>query len=204
MTEKMIKEILGIEDWAEITTAEQFSVLLANFHLLGPRIRKKVISRISNLRDLTGMFYDNVAATFITYEPTVIMIFDPLIRLLDLIHEESGGVLSKQDMEFVSEVYRSFSEWYATEEGILLQTDQFEEMCTANEAYNMVQCVDSGLLNFGNMSMMLLTGERNEFLKQIEQEAEKQYSIDVDFLRQLLGREPDKNILDKSFRKYIN
>ncbi len=204
MTEKKIKEIIGIKEWSEVNNPEQFSLLMANFHMLSPGVRTKVISRLSDLRGLTEMFYDNIAAAFITYEPTVIMIFDPLLKIMEIIHEECGGKLTKKDNEFVAEMYRSFSEWYATDEGILLQTNTFEEMCTADEAYNLLHCIDDGLVKFSDVSMMLMTIERNEFIKQVEKEAEELYSIDVDFLRDVMGHEPDKKTLDQSFRKYIN
>lgn len=202
MTEKQIKEILDVRDWAEVKRPEQFSVLLANFHLLAPGVRSRIVSKIPDITDLTSRFYDYCADALIAYEPTVIMVLAPLIKLMDMIKSETGGKIVKEDRVFVSDVYNAFSIWYGRDAEMLWSNESHDDICTIDEAIKLVKDAEA---NKGSaLDMTLLTQEREPFLAALEKTSSSEYTIDVEFINKLLGDEAGAVINEKDYRKYIN
>lgn len=197
MTEKQIKELLEVSEWTEVERPEQFSVLLANFHRLAPGVKKRIITKIKDIAELTSRFYDYCADALVSYEPTVIMVLAPLIKLMDLIRSETGGKIEKEDRDFVSDVYSAFSVWYGRDAEMLWSNESHDDICTIDEAIELVKN------NPGkNLDMTLLTQEREPFLEALEKTSSSEYTIDVEFLKNILG---DENPIDeKEFKKYIN
>ncbi|MBQ3390413.1 MAG: hypothetical protein IJG57_05010 [Firmicutes bacterium] len=201
MTEKKLKQILQIGDWAEVRKPEQFLTLMNYYYDLSPGVRERVIGKIPDILTLTEEFKDYCANGIVEYEPSIVLVLTRLVEDIRRVLGDGERLQSPKKRREASILFEVFSEWFGDYGEVQCTLGHTGFVCNIAEAVE-IAVTNEKARNKKDLMMMMLTRERLEIMARQEARAHSETKLDMDTLREMVDDDFDPEML-KNNKKYL-
>ena len=185
MTEKKLKQILQIGDWAEVRKPEQFLTLMNYYYDLSPGVRQRVIGKIPDILTLTEEFKDYCANGIVEYEPSIVLVLTRLVEDIRRVLGDGERLQSPKKRREASILFEVFSEWFGDYGEVQCTLGHTGFVCNIAEAVE-IAVTNEKARNKKDLMMMMLTRERLEIMARQEARAHSETKLDMDTLREMV------------------
>ncbi|GEM_PF-2305095 len=202
MTEQQIKQLICIDDWSELDNPEQFFKLMSHYYDLAPGVQSKITAKINDINGMADKFKEYCASNIMDYEPSIMMALSKQIDDIKAAVGSTNKVRGPEKRQKISYLYKTFSEWFAIRSEVRCQLGKSDFVCNVADAITLAGDSKTGE-NSGDLSMILMTGERESIMKEQDQKLFTEMDFDIEMLAELLGEEAEPRLGSKKKKKYI-
>lgn len=159
-----LKEVLGIQEWKEIETTEQFLNLVSYMYTLDEKVNYEILNSIEKLEMLVeGFFYDSID-TIIDYDPSI------MVALVDMNSHLIALLSEKNDPDNVKKVAHElmlFSKWIMVDSKVKYIKAGKEYIISIFAALTMIKEILEKDKN-AEIDICLLSERRDSLLKDLK------------------------------------
>lgn len=159
---KELKEVLGIKNWNEIKTKEQFFDLVSYMYSLDDHVNEEIIKLIENLEMLIEDYFNECIELVIDYEPSIMVaLVDMNTFIMDIFEDEPENL-----HETIAHEFKNFSKWLMVDSKVKYIKDKDSFDISVFAALTIIN--ENKDKDDNKIKLFLITEKRQSLLKDLQ------------------------------------